>query len=195
MSRSRTGVVLFSWTVWSLLNRTLIMWLKIIIKDAKWRGEWFSVTVKCVGDVRRQTNWWVIVCTRRPSTLSHPGRQSPSATRSTNSTSKLSNRTNESFLTEFSQPVIVACWLLIRTDPLTIWPLNWITGYSYDGLPSILGFLGLSFVDLGWSTRQTDRRTELQTDTGRHFIMLLLWRSGHSNKCVMIIMHVYMLIK
>ena len=35
----------------------------------------------------------------------------------------------------------------------------------------ILGFLGLSVLELGLGTRQTDG----QTDTGHHFVMPLLW--------------------
>jgi len=38
---------------------------------------------------------------------------------------------------------------------------------------SILGFLGLSVLELGRGTRQTDRRTDRGTDTGHHFIIPL----------------------
>jgi len=34
-----------------------------------------------------------------------------------------------------------------------------------------LGFLGLSVLELGRGTRQTDGQTDKQTDTGYHFIM------------------------
>jgi len=49
-----------------------------------------------------------------------------------------------------------------RPWPLTFWPRL--------HLP-ILGFLGLSVLELGQSTRQTDRGIDRQTDTAPHFIM------------------------
>ena len=46
--------------------------------------------------------------------------------------------------------------------PLTFWPLNWLTGYLCDGLPTcqIWAILGLSLLELCRGTRQTDRQTD-----------------------------------
>jgi len=55
-----------------------------------------------------------------------------------------------------------------------------LTSKYVHGLPMwwasilpILGFLGLSILELGWGTWQTDRRMDRQTVTGHHFIMPL----------------------
>jgi len=65
--------------------------------------------------------------------------------------------------------------------PLTFWPLNRFTEYSCDGLPlPILGFLGLSVVELSRGTGQTlDRRPDRQRRSIYNAPPLL--GQGHNN--------------
>ena len=71
--------------------------------------------------------------------------------------------------------------LTLRPWPLTFWPLNRFTEYSCDGLPlPILGFLGLSVVELSRGTGQTlDRRPDRQRRSIYNAPPLL--GQGHNN--------------
>jgi len=67
----------------------------------------------------------------------------------------------------FSHHYQIDSWATLQTispSPLTVW---------WESILPILGFLGLSVLELGRGTWQPDGQTDRQTDIGHHFIILI----------------------